>query len=263
MTASHGTALITGASSGIGAEFARQLAAGGYDLLLVARREERLQALAADLQARHGIQAETLAADLSVDADIARVETRIAAHGNITLLVNNAGFNVPGPFSKIPFDRALEMVQLHVTATMRLTRAVLPGMVAWRSGAIINVSSGAALVPLPGTATYNATKAYLNMLSECLSLEVGRTGVVVQALCPGFTHTELTESQALKDAGVDRLPRWMWQTSDAVVATSLRALRQPGRAVVVPGLHNRIMFAIATFPLVRGLVRWSLRRAFR
>ncbi len=263
MTASHGTALITGASSGIGAEFARQLAAQGYDLLLVARREDRLHALAVELQAQHGIQAETLAADLSADADITRVEQRIAAHGNITLLVNNAGFNVPGPLTKIPFERALEMVQLHVVATMRLTRAALPGMTARRSGAIINVSSGAALVPLPGSATYNATKAYLNMLSECLSLEVGHKGVVVQALCPGFTHTELTETQGMKEAGLDRLPRWMWQTSDAVVAVSLRALRQPGRPVVVPGLHNRIMFAIATFPLMRGPVRQLVRRMMR
>lgn len=263
MTASPGTALVTGASSGIGAEFARQLAAQGYDLLLVARREERLSALAAELRARHGIQAEALAADLSADADIARVEQRIAAHGQITLLVNNAGFNVPGPFTKIPFERALEMIQVHVVATMRLTRAALPGMVARGGGAIINVSSGAALVPLPGTATYNATKAYLNMLSECLALEVGRKGVVVQALCPGFTHTELTELEALKQAGIDRLPRWMWQTSDAVVAASLRALRQPGRVVVVPGLHNRALFGIATLPLVRGLVRRALRRALR
>ncbi|GIV59641.1 MAG: hypothetical protein KatS3mg043_0730 [Rhodothermaceae bacterium] len=189
------TALITGASSGIGAGFARRLAERGYNLILVARRADRLAELAEELQTRHGIEAEGLPADLATDEGIRRVEARIVDCDTLDLLVNNAGFGTTGRFAEIDLAPQLAMIHVHVIAPVRLIRAALPGMMARGAGGIINVSSVSAFWPNAGSATYSATKAYLNAFSEALAHELRGTGVTVQALCPGFTRTEFHDTE--------------------------------------------------------------------
>ena len=257
------TAVITGASSGIGAAFARRLAARGYRLVLVARREERLRALADELRRRHGVGVEVLVADLARPEGIARVEARLAADGAVDLLVNNAGFGTVGPFAESDLERQLAMIAVHVTATARLTRAVLPGMLARGRGAVINVASIAAFLPAPGNATYSATKAYAKVFSQGLATELRGTGVRVQALCPGFTRTEFhstPEYQALEMRS--RVPRWLWMDPDEVVAASLDALAR-GQVVLVPGLTNRFVVALGQGGPGARLLRAVARRLRR
>jgi short-subunit dehydrogenase len=173
----RGVALVTGASSGIGAEFARQLAARQYDLLLIARREERLKKLADQLHVWHGIHAEVLVADLTQSSELDHVCDRIAEMTNLQLLVNNAGFGITEPFAGSKLDNQLDMIDLHVLANVRLMRAVLPGMLANQHGGIINVSSLASFIALPNNANYSATKSYLTVFTAALHAELHSTGV--------------------------------------------------------------------------------------
>lgn len=237
-------ALITGASSGLGAVFAQQLAAQGYDLVLVARREERLAALAAELEERHAVSVQVLVADLSTSDGVERVEERIAGLQTLDLLVNNAGFGFPGKFAETGIARHLDMIHIHVTASVRLCRAALPGMIARRRGRIINVASLSAFIPA-GHVTYTATKAYLVAFSETLQIELAGTGVRVQALCPGFTYTEFHDTPEL-GPHFDRaqFPRLMWMSAEKVVALSIKALER-GRVVYIPGFLNWLLAALA------------------
>jgi uncharacterized protein len=246
-------ALITGASSGIGAAFAGRLAAAGYDLMLVARRRDRLEALAAALVREHGPQAEVLAADLACAADLARVEERIAAAGSLEVLVNNAGFGTRGRFAETDVVSQDRMHRLHVLAPVRLTRAALPGMIARRKGSVVNVSSVAAFAPNPGNVSYCATKAWMNRFTEGLHLELRSAGspVRVQALCPGYT---VTEFHAAMGAGRDHVPPGWWMSAEDVVDASLRGLAR-GKLVVVPGLRYK------TYGLVTRLLPRSLLHA--
>ncbi len=234
------TALITGASSGIGAVFARRLAERGYDLILVARRVERLAALAEELRTKHGVAAEALTADLATDEGVARVEARIVDCDTLDLLVNNAGFGTMGRFADLPLKGQLDMVHVHVIATMRLTRAALPRMISRGAGGIVNVSSVSAWWPTAGTATYAATKAFLNAFSEALHTELAGTGVTVQALCPGFTRTEFHDAPSFSSFDRAQIPDFLWMSADAVVRASLEALAR-GSVIVVPGLTNRLL----------------------
>ena len=259
----RGRALITGASSGIGEAYARQLAAQGFDLTLVARRAERLAALAEELNAAYGIAAETLPADLADEQGIARVVQYIEGRNDLILLINNAGFGTRGNFVEVELASQLDMIRVHVIASVTLCRAALPGMIARGSGAIINVSSVAAFFPSGGGATYKATKAYLNNSSEALAAEVDGTGVRVQALCPGFTYSGFHDTAEY--AGFDRkqVPDALWMSAEQVVDESLAALTG-SRVIVVPGRQYRgIMLAINS-PLrgqLRGLAR-AIRRRF-
>ena len=248
-------ALITGASSGIGETFARALAARGYDLILVARRKERLEALARELNA------EVLVADLTKDAELKLVEDRIAAADNLELLVNNAGFGALGRFWEADLDGQDQMHRLHVLATMRLTHAALKGMVARKSGGVINVASVAGFVQSPGSTSYGATKRWMNGFTEGLYLELKSIGspVKVQALCPGFTYSEFHDV-----AGMDRgtIPASLWMKAEDVVAASLRGLDR-GDLFVIPGWRYKFLVRLlAVVP--DGLRRWgSLRYAKR
>jgi len=251
------TALITGASSGIGAEFARQLSARGFDLILVARRRERLEKLARELG---GVHVEVLAADLTAEAELAVVEQRLATAENLELLVNNAGFGTRGRFFEADLDGQLRMHRLHVLATMRLTHAALPGMVARAKGGVINVSSVAAFGSTPGGVSYCATKAWMNRFSEALALELRSVGspVRVQALCPGFTYTEFHDVM-----GMDRksIPAGWWTPAQRVVAASLRGLDR-GKLVVIPGLRYRAL-ALVMKVIPGSLVMFYARRTKR
>jgi short-subunit dehydrogenase len=243
------TALITGASAGFGAEYARQLAAAGADLILVARRRDRLEELAAVLRGKHGVEVEIVPADLSTAEGLAIVEGRIAASPTLDLLVNNAGFGGRTGFVKGEAVDHLNMVRVHVDATVRLTRAALPGMIDRGRGAVINIGSVAAFSPFSG-AMYSGTKAFLVMFSENLQAEVRSKGVVLQALCPGMTHTEFHQVAAIDKAIV---PRPFWMTAEAVVRISLRRL---GRGVVcIPGWKNKIIAFLMRCPVTAAGVR--------
>ena len=256
----NNVALITGASSGLGVVFARQLAAQGYDLVLVARREERLAALAAELQQRHPISGETIAADLSKPAGVERVESYIAGIESLDVLVNNAGFGTTGRFAEIDLAKSVDMIQVHVTASMRLCRAALPGMVARRRGALINVASVAAFTPMPGNANYAATKAYLLTFSKALHAELMGTGVKIQALCPGFTYTGFHDTSEFEGFKRSQIPAILWLTAEDVVAASLKALKR-NQAVCIPGLKYRLLAAAANSPLMAFMLPvWAIMR---
>ncbi len=244
----RGRVVITGASAGIGEEFARQLAAAGFDLTLVARRAERLQALADELSTAHGIRAEAWPADLADETDVAALANRLAATGDLVLLVNNAGFGTRGEFVEVALERTLDMIRVHVLATVTLCRAAAPGMAARGGGAIINVSSIAAFFPSAGGANYGATKAYLNAFSEALAAELRDSGVVVQALCPGFTTTEFHDVGDYQNFDRDQIPAPLWMPAREVVAESLAALGGR-RVIVVPGARYRAIVAAANSPL--------------
>ncbi len=246
------TALITGASSGIGAEFARQLAARSYDLILVARRTERLEALAAELQGQHGITAEPLVADLATAEGVDMVAARLTELNTLALLVNNAGFGISGTLARAEPQGQLDMLNVHVVAAMRLSHAALPGMIARGAGGIINVASLAAFMALPGEVNYCATKAYLVTFSQGLAAEVRRKGVRVQALCPGFTITEFHDAPDRPGAGREGYPRFLWGSSQAVVTDSLRALDR-GQVICVPGFINQLMRLLTRTGLVNRL----------
>ena len=231
-------ALITGSSSGIGATFASELAARGYDLILVARRRERLEELAGTLERSRGIKVEILPADLTVDQELAAVEQRIGSAGKLELLVNNAGFGTRGRFSSVDLQGQDQMHRLHVLATMRLTHAALRGMIDHGKGGIINVSSVAAFWHSPGSISYCATKCWMNSFTEGLALELksSRSPVKVQALCPGYTLSEFHDV-----AGMDRKPvaASLWMRAEEVVAASLRGLDR-GQTIVVPGWRYKL-----------------------
>jgi len=232
---------VTGASAGIGEAFARALARDGWDLLLVARRRPRLQRLARELEAVHEVGAEVVASDLTKPAGLAAVERRLAGEPRLELLVNDAGMGDFAPFARTDRARTDAEIRLNALALVRLTHAALPGLLRRRRGAVINVSSTAAFAPCPGFAIYGATKAFVNSFTEALHEELRGTGVRVQALCPGLTHTEIFE-QAEVDVG--RLPSFLWMEADRVVAESLAALDR-GPVVFVPGLGNRALSSLA------------------
>lgn len=240
-------ALITGASAGIGAEYARQLAARGFDLVLVARRGDRLQEMAQSLTHTYGVNVEVIVADLSQAADVARVEERIRAMDNLAVLVNNAGFGTIGRLVNSDPVRQQEMVYLHVMAPMRLTQAALPGMTARKYGAIINVSSVAGYVRLRGNVNYAATKAYLTAFSETLQNELLGSGVYVQALCPGFTRTEFHSTSDFAKHKPKPYPAFMWMSAQEVVQQSLDALGN-GQVAFVPGLLYRVLVLMLRTP---------------
>ena len=235
-----GTALITGASSGIGAAYAHQLAGLGYDLILVARREQKLEALAGQLRTQVDVTVHP--ADLSDSEQTNALCELAASHPNLTLLINNAGFGTGGLLWLADGDKQLAMLRLHVDATYLLCRAVMPQMVARKSGAIINVSSIAAFFHSAENANYCATKAYINSFSQSLQDEVKAHHISVQSLCPGYTYSEFHDSAEYTNFERSSVPKKLWMTADEVVSISLKALHK-GTVVVIPGRRNQIMVA--------------------
>jgi short-subunit dehydrogenase len=232
-------ALVTGASAGIGAEFARQLAARGCDLVLTARREERLQALASELHAQHGVDVQTVADDLADSAAPARIVEASTRDGRaVDILINNAGYGVPGRYDKVEWTTHARFMQVLVRAPLELCHRLLPAMRTRHYGHIVNVASLAGLVPAtPGNTLYAPAKALLVKVSQALALENGAHGIHVCALCPGFTHSEFHDVSQAR-ALVSKLPGWMWMNADAVVRQGLDAVER-GRVICVPGRANR------------------------
>lgn len=235
-----GLALVTGASSGIGREFARELAARGADLILVARDEARLNELAEDLRAAHGCKAEVLRADLCDEQQLAAVENRLREDKEIDFLVNNAGYGLSGHFADLDVAASQGQIDLNVTALVRLAHAALPSMRAARRGGIINVASTAAFTPGPMMVVYSATKAFVLAFTEGLAAEVRADGITVTTVCPGFTRTEFQERGNYKTGAI---PSMAWQSPAEVVAESLSGYSR-GRVVTVSGVQNRLLVGL-------------------
>ncbi|GAB2720237.1 SDR family NAD(P)-dependent oxidoreductase [Nocardia thraciensis] len=236
--ATRPVAVITGPTSGIGQGYAERLASLGYDLVLVARDEQRLMALAEELRRRFDTRSEILRADLADAADRDRVAARLDK--GVEFLVNNAGFGLSGEFWSVDPARLQAQLDVNVTAVVQLTRAALPSMIAAAKGSVVNVASVAGLVPGRGS-TYSASKAYVISLSEGLASGLAGTGVRVQALCPGFVRTEFH-----RRAGIDMssLPKPMWLSVDQVVAGSMHDLEKD-RVISVPGVQYKALTAVA------------------
>jgi short-subunit dehydrogenase len=194
------------------------------------------------VQRNFNVTARVFPADLSDLTQVKRVERLIAEIADLEILINNAGFGVPGKFAELEAERNAEMIQVHILATVRLCRAALPGMIARGRGSIINVSSIAAFMASPGNTTYSATKAYLNVFSESLQDELKGTGVRVQALCPGLTRTEFHYHPGYEDYK-STIPEFFWMRAEDVVGESLDALKK-GRVICIPGLKNRLIVAV-------------------
>jgi short-subunit dehydrogenase len=237
------TALITGASSGLGAEYARQLAAKGADLVLVARDRPALDAFAARLRTVYGVEVEVLAADLLKPRQRDRVIARVADEARpVEILVNNAGFGLPLTFEKNDVADEVRHLKLHVDVPMRLTHAALGGMLARGHGRIVNVASVAAFIP---RSTYGACKEWLVSFSRWANGRYGPRGVTVTAVCPGYTHTNFHERAGLPP-GQEGVPEWMWLDASDVVAASLRDVAR-GVAVSIPSLRYKALVAAARF----------------
>ncbi|MEZ0052004.1 short-subunit dehydrogenase [Mycobacterium sp. MAA66] len=240
-------ALITGPTAGLGTGFARRYATDGYDLVLVARDEQRLEQVAAELRADAGVDVEVLVADLSVAADRERVSARLAA--GVQVLVNNAGFGTSGEFWNVHYSQLRAQLDVNVTAVMQLTHAALPPMLDAGKGTVINVASVAGLLPGRGS-TYSASKAWVVSFSEGLANGLSGTGVGVHALCPGFVHTEFHERAGIDMSGT---PSWFWLEVPEVVRDTLSAVAK-GEVVIIPGLHYKALTTAGRM-MPRGLVR--------
>ena len=255
-----GLVVVTGASAGIGFEFARQLAERGHSLLLVARRRERLEAAVAELRNRYRVDAQARVVDL---ADSAQLESFASDLSRLepTLLVNNAGFGTIGFLHKTDVDDQIKMHNLHVLATLRLTCAVLPKQIERDQGGVINVSSIAAFFSGPGNVSYCATKAWMNSFTEGTHIELQSLGsnVRVQALCPGYTRSEFHQTMGVSTAGI---PTRLWLSAEYVVRTSLRDLDN-NRWLAIPGLHYRTFVALRRFVPPSLIHRLATRSAKR
>jgi short-subunit dehydrogenase len=257
-SATRRRALITGASSGIGLAFARVFAEREYDLILTARRVDRLERLAADLRRDFGTDAVILPDDLADAAAPARLMTAIAEKAlHVDVLVNNAGFGVPGSYASTTWDQQREFLQVLVIALAELSHRALPGMMERRWGRIINVASLAGLLPgVAGHTLYAASKAFVIKFSESLAVETAAYGIHVCASCPGFTYTEFHDVIGTR-AQVSRMPKFMWLDADTVARASYDAV-MAGVPVYVPGRINRTLSGLGRV-LPRSVV-WSLMK---
>ena len=253
------TALITGASSGIGKSFAEILAKEGYNLILVARRKQKLDELAETLTNQFSIESKVIVADLSKIEQIKAVEESIKSLDNIDILVNNAGFGLSSSFTEDNYERQLDMVNIHVVASYMLCRAVVPIMLRKNEGLIINVSSMSGLMTKFGNVTYTSTKAFLIVLSESLQEELRNTKIQIHALCPGMIYSEFHDTKELEEFDRSAVPKRLWMSSKEVVIKSLKAARK-GKVVYVPGFLNKLSLFFSNMVLVRRISQWFISR---
>lgn len=250
-------ALVTGASGGIGLEFAKLLAADGHDLVLVARSADKLEALAAELERTHGTRSRIIAADLGQVGAASELMRTLDGEGvELDILINNAGFGLYGPFLTTELQAELDMIQLNVVALTELSKLVIAGMVARKRGRVVNVASTAAFQPGPLMAVYYATKAYVLSLSEALATELEGTGVTVTALCPGPTESGFQAAAQLEGSKLvagRKLP-----SSAEVAAFGVKAMAR-GQVVAVHGLQNRMLVHSVRW-MPRSVVRHAVKR---
>ncbi len=252
-------ALVTGASSGLGAAFARAYAARGCDLALTARRVDRLEALAAELTAAHGVEAFAIPADLAVAGAEDAILAGLAARGRgVDILVNNAGFSIPQSFAAVPWSRQRDFLMTLVVAPCALAHAVIPGMVARGGGRIVNVASLAGFAPgAAGHSLYPGAKGLMIKFSQALDAEYRDKGLKVTAVCPGFTQTEFAAANGTQGL-MDEAPRLFFQTAETVVETAIAA-NERGRVVVIPGWHNKLAVVLLRY-MPDALVGFAVRK---
>jgi short-subunit dehydrogenase len=259
-------ALVTGASAGIGAEFCRQLAANGYQLVLVARREERLNAVAAELREDYGAESLIITADLSHKDACQLITQRLESEQvDIEYLVNNAGYGLPGSFHVPDWQEHADFIQVMMTSVCELTRRLLPGMQQRGRGFIVNVASVAGLVRTgAGHTLYGASKSFLIKFSDSLALENRKTGIKVTALCPGFTYSEFHDVNGTREM-ISQLPGYFWLDASDVVADTLKAMTADKvKPIVVPGLQYKlIVFASQYLPWVVAMISKRNEKHFR
>jgi len=246
-------ALITGASSGLGSEFARQLASAGYNLVLTSRRENRLRELANTLHRNYSVDIQVHLADLSQPLDIESLVSIINSQPCLDLLVNNAGFGTVGSFYQVDTNKEQAMLNVHVVAPVMLTRASLPGMLSRHHGGIIFVASIAGLIPIRNV-LYHSTKSFQIHFLEVLQLELHGSGVYLQALCPGYTVTGFHDTSEYTHFTRRSVPHFLWMTSEQVVSESLKALPR-NRLFCFPGLINKIAGTFARSPVLSGIIK--------
>ncbi|HEY3950919.1 SDR family oxidoreductase [Phenylobacterium sp.] len=256
-SAARRLALVTGASAGLGEAFARAYAARGLDVALVARRAERLRALATELTATHGVEALVIPADLSLFEAQAPVMAALAEHGReVDVLVNNAGFGIAQSFAGVPWSRQRDFLMTMVVTPCALAYAVIPGMVARGGGSIVNMASLAAFSPgVAGNSLYPGAKSLLVKFSQALEAEYGARGIKVTAVCPGFVRTEFAQAAGTHEI-MQAENRRLWQTAGQVAEAAIRA-NEAGKLVLVPGWHNKVAAALMKTlpgPLVRALI---------
>lgn len=256
-------ALITGASAGLGAEFCRQLAAQGYQLVMVARRADKLQAVATEVKQTYATNSLIITADLQQRDACETIVKRLEDEGiNIEYLVNNAGYGLPGNFHIPSWQQHADFIQIMMTAVCELTWRLLPGMRERGKGYIVNVASVAALVPpSPGHTLYGASKSFLIKFSEVLALENADSGVKVTALCPGFTYTEFHDANKTREL-VSQLPSYLWLDAKDVVSDALETLSaKEVKSTVVPGMQYKALLWVNQYLpwLGRFFIKWQAR----
>ncbi|MFD7919028.1 SDR family NAD(P)-dependent oxidoreductase [Streptomyces sp. NPDC059740] len=250
------TALITGATAGIGAAFARRLAGDGHNIVLVARDEGRLRDQAAELHDAHGVEVEVISADLATDEGIAAVEERLAERRHpVDLLVNNAGFGNKGEFLQVALEDELRMLKVHCEAVLRLTSAAVRGMRDRGRGGVVNVASVAAFVP---RGTYGASKAWVVQFTQGVAHDLAGSGVRLMALCPGFVRTEFHQRAGM---GTDNIPGWMWLDAGKLVEAAMKDLAR-GRTVSIPDPRYKALMGVAKLA-PRGLLGGATSRTGR
>lgn len=256
-----GKALITGASAGIGLSFAQQLAQRGFDLILLARRRERLERTARKLESDCAIHCEIVTADLSDMDQIKQTADLLQTIDGLDVLINNAGFATIGPFAGVPLEKSMRMFHLHTTACVMLTHAALQGMIQRKRGAIINLSSVAAFALTPGNVMYDATKAFVKTFSENIQLEMEDADIRLQALCPGFTRTEFHEVGDFINFDRREIPDLLWMSSDRVASLSLKALENKQKTIFIPGWKNRFyVWILQHSAAARRIVQNSVKK---
>ena len=233
-----GLALITGASAGIGVEFANQLAEQGFDLILIARRQQKLDNLSKELQETYSIDAEVLVADLSILDESYKIVSKILNLNNLDVLVNNAGYGINKTFFETDVGQHIEMINVHLTSSVMFCHAVIPNMLKRKRGVIINTSSTAAINKSQMGVMYTTTKTALTVFSEVLQESIKDTGIFIQSLCPGFTYSEFHDTETMRGFQRTWFPKESWMESKDVVSISLEAVKNK-EVIVIPGELNQ------------------------
>jgi uncharacterized protein len=254
-------ALITGASSGLGAEFARQLAARGFDLFLTARNQEHLLQIKNSILIDNKVHVEIIPADLANSTDLNKLIDNINQITNLDMLVNCAGFGTVGKFYQVDPEKELAMMQVHMVAPVMLSRIVLPQMINRNHGAIINVASLAGLIPIRNV-LYHSSKAFLISFSEVLHTELLGSQVIVQALCPGFVYTEFHDTPEYSRFSRNNVPRFLWMTGQQVVSASLKSLNN-GKVICIPGAVYGFAGLLARNSITAGIIKLAAKFILR
>jgi len=247
------TALITGASSGIGAEFAKRLSENKYNTILVARRKEKLENLSKQLSEKYNTKSDYLTADLTKKQDIKKVQDYIINLNKLDFLINNAGFGIPKNFHEADLEKQLDMINLHIIAPTCLTYSAIPKMINQKKGTIINVSSLASLIPKPRSSIYSATKSYLTTFSQNLNLTLKDRGIKIQALCPGFTHSDFYQTKEYEKWDKTKIPKFLWMSIEDVVDSSLKALKKD-KVIHIPSYKNNLLLHVMNNKLLAKLI---------